>query len=105
MQMPDGPERDQALEMLSRDYPGLSKTARTSQEQGFEMAMSPGAKGTQLGGRYSTYVAASPLEHLATGLRQYGGFKKMKKAEDDLAGLSTDQQKSLSDMLKSWLDR
>jgi hypothetical protein len=101
--MPPGPDREAALELLSRDYPGLAKTATTSQEQGFEMAMSPGAKGTELGGRYSTYVAANPLEHLASGLRQYGGYKKMNKAEEQLDQLSKDKQRSLMDMLRAGL--
>jgi len=99
--LPPGPQKEAALAALLRDYAGEQSAAQTAQEQGFEMATAPGAQGTQLGGKYSTYVAASPLEHLASGLRQYKGYKGMKESKDKLKELSEQQQKAREDLARA----
>ena len=102
-QMPPGPEREAALAALSRDYAGLQAAAQTRQQRGYEMASEKGPQGTELGGKYSTYVAANPLEHLASGLRRYKGYKDMREADEELGTLSEDKQKTLADLLRSAL--
>lgn len=52
---------------------------------GKSLLATPSAPGQNVG---NTYVAASPLEHLATAMRQYQGVKKTNQAmqgESDLA--------------------
>ena len=101
--MPESPQKAALLAKMARDYQGEQSAAETQQSQGFEMAMSPGAKGTHLGGKYSTYVAANPLEHIASGLRQYKGYKGMKEAREALGSLSKDKQQSIVDLLRAGL--
>ncbi len=100
---PGSPEQQAALAKLARDYQGEQAAAAQQSRQGMEMSGAQTPRGTQTGGRYGTYVAANPLEHLASGLRQYKGYKGMKKAEDKLEGLSKDKQAALIALLRSGL--
>jgi hypothetical protein len=101
--MPPGPERDAAVAQFVADYAGQEKMATQDRNFGEEMAMSPMAQGTQTGGKYGTYVAASPLEHLASGLRQFKGFKDVKDARADQKASSAAKQKAMMDMLSAQL--
>ena len=101
--MPPGPQQEAALAKLARDYQGEQAAAARQSSQGMEMSGTPTPQGTQTGGRYGTYVAANPLQHLASGLRQYKGYKGMKKAEDKLEGLSKDKQAALIELLRAGL--
>ena len=101
--MPPGPQQEAALAKLARDYQGEQAAAAQQSRQGMEMSGAQTPRGTQTGGRYGTYVAANPLEHLATGLRQYKGYKGMEKAEDKLEGLSKDKQAALIALLRAGL--
>ena len=101
--MPPGPAKEAALAALLRDYAGERDTAKADRELGAELIMEDGPSGTQIGGRYSTYVAASPLEHLASGLRKYKGFKDYRKGQDELDQLSKDSQKARTSMFRSGL--
>ena len=98
MAMPPGPEKDAAWAELARDYEGELGGANRTQDFGAEMAMAPGAQGTNTG---ATYVAASPLEHLATGLRTYKGFKDMKEARAEQKALSLAKQAALAKMMRA----
>ncbi len=103
--MPDGPEKDAALAALARDYEGEADLAGAQMKYG-NQAVEAGAPGvTQTGGRFGTTVAANPLEHIASGLRTYGGYKDMREAKDAMKSGSADKQKALLDMLSSALRR
>lgn len=78
--MPPGPAKEAALAAMLRDHTRAKEEIDAERARGEAMMDTPAAKGTHLGGRYSTYVAASPLEHLATALRTYGGAKKIREA-------------------------
>ena len=101
--MPPGAQKEAALAALLRDYQGQTAAAENDMARGQGMADTPMAQGQQLGGRYSTYVASSPLEHLATGLRQYQGNKQAKTAKEKLEELSTQQQQAREGLFRSGL--
>ena len=60
---------------LAQQRGGVAKQAMGI---GQEMASTPSAQGRTV--RNGIYVAASPIEHLATALRQYQGQKAMQNA-------------------------
>jgi hypothetical protein len=101
--MPPGPERDAAVAQFVADYAGQEDMATQDRNFGEEMAMSPMAQGTQTGGKYGTYVAASPVEHLASGLRQFKGFKDVKDARAAQQASSAAKQKALMAMAAAQL--
>lgn len=101
--MPPGPEKDAALAALARDYEGEQSAAMAQQKIGAELMSMGAPKATQTGGRYGTTVAASPVEHLAAGLRTYKGGKDMKEAREMLSSGSKDKKQALLDMLRSAL--
>jgi hypothetical protein len=80
--MPPGPQKEAALAAMLRNYSGEMDRQKDRETMAAELAATPMSKGTHLGGRYKTYVAASPLEHLATAMRQYGGMKAGKQARE-----------------------
>ena len=101
--MPPGPQKEAAMAAILRDYQRETAEADAAMMRGQEMSDSPNAQGQQLGGRYSTYVASSPLEHLATGLRQYQGNKQAKTAKEKLEELSKQQQQAREGLFRSGL--
>ena len=95
-------EQEEALRQLSLAYTDLTKTARDEMDYGFEMATRDMPKGQQAGNnRFSVYVGANPLEHIAAGAEKYMGHKQMKKARGALDDLSADQQSATARMLRS----
>lgn len=93
-EMPDGPEKEEAMEQLFQDYPGLTADAQDRIDKGFEMATQGIAQGGLAGpssNPFTTYVGASPLEHAARGVEKYMGHKQMRQGREEKARLS--QQK------------
>lgn len=90
--MPPGQQKDAALAELLRNYPGEMQALESRTSAADEMAATPMPQGTHLGGRYATYTAASPVEHLASALRQYSGMKAGKKARDEAEELRKAQE-------------
>lgn len=94
-QMPDGPEKEQAMQQLFMDYPGLTESFRDQRDKGFDMATQETAQGTLAGpasNPFTQYVGASPLTHIAQGAEKYMGHKQMREARENLDYLS--KQKS-----------
>ena len=94
MQMEDGPEKEQAMEQLFQDYPGLTADAQDRVDKGFEMATQGMAQGGLAGpsaNPFTRYVGASPLEHIARGAEKYMGHKQMRQGREDLDKLSADK--------------
>lgn len=103
MAMPDGPEKQEELRQLSLDYPGMLEDLAEQREFGESMANSESPRGGVAGpasNPFSYYVAASPVEHAASGMKQYMGHKERKEAQgriDDVRGMQQGQvQKALS---------
>jgi len=93
--MPEGPEKEQALEQLFRDYPGEVEDLESKRDQGFKLATGGIAQGTIAGpasNPYTQYVAASPFEHAANAMKTYQGFKSMKESDAGLKEIR-DQKK------------
>ncbi len=101
--MPDTPEKQKALAALVRSYKEEQAIAQNQSDFGAEAALMPGAQGTQTGGKYGTYVAANPLEHLASGLRTYKGYKDMGEARDNMKEMALEKQKALQAMQAAML--
>lgn len=100
-QMPPGPQKDAMLARLARDYEGEQALGESNLERqrGLADLESPG--GTKLGGRFSTYVAASPLEHVTTAIRRGQGMRGEKEEMGNLKSLSKDKQQAVIDLLRS----
>lgn len=81
-------EQKAAINNLSQDYVGQRDINQQAMDKG-ERDQIQRAKGTSGIGNQNAYVAASPLEHLADGIRGYQG----KKSYDE----SLEAQKLLSD--------
>lgn len=94
-QMPDGAEKEQAMEQLFQDYPGLTADAQDRVNKGFEMATQGIAQGGVAGpasNPFSVYVGANPLEHAAVGIEKYMGHKQMREGRNELKQLSADKE-------------
>lgn len=90
-QMDDGPEKEQAMEQLFQDYPGLTADAQDRINKGFEMATQGTAQGGLAGpsaNPFTVYVGANPLEHAARGAEKYMGHKRMREGRDTMKKLS-----------------
>jgi hypothetical protein len=74
----DTPEKLQAF-MQTGQTPELLGMANQDYATGQGLSQTPSAQGQNVG---NTYVAASPLEHLATALGRYQGGKQMQGARD-----------------------
>lgn len=93
-QMPDGPDKEEAMQQLFQDYPGLMADAQDRIDKGFEMASQGIAQGTLAGpssNPFTRYVGASPLEHAARGAEKFMGHRQMKQGREERARLSEDR--------------
>ena len=102
--MPDGPEKDKALDQLTRDYPGLSEALRSDVDFGEEMALTPMPEGGIAGpssNPFAVYVAGSPLEHAAAGAQKYLGHRERRGARDELDALSAQKQDATDALMRS----
>lgn len=102
-QMPPGPQKQAMLARLARDYQGESDLANRQLDTAEVDARMPSPEGQSLGGRYSTHVAASPLEHVTSAIQRGRGMKKEKEMVKNLQGLSQDKQQAIADFLRSGL--
>ena len=103
--MPDGPEKRAAQAALVRSYADEQKMAQNQNDFGAEAALMAMPEGTQTAGKYGTYVAANPLEHLAAGLRTYKGYKDMGDSRDQMKELAAEKQKALQAMQAAMLQQ
>lgn len=79
-----------ALAALSRDYQAEQADLESQREFGMDQAGTGIAKGAiagPSGNPYTAYMAASPLEHLASGLRTYKGMKDIRESRDSMKKL------------------
>jgi hypothetical protein len=97
--LPPGPQKERAMALMLRDYDAESKVLDSEDKLATDLLAADSPKGTHLGGRYSTYVAASPLEHMATALRQYGGAKKLRQARDAREAMMSDDMENRKRMM------
>lgn len=72
----DTPEKLQAF-MMTSQTPELLGMAQGDYQTGLGLSQTPSAEGQRVGG---TYVAASPLEHLATAIGRVQGGRQMQGA-------------------------
>jgi hypothetical protein len=77
--------------------PERSNIAQGQYNYGQKLAGTPSAQGREVG---KTYVASSPLEHLAVALRNYQGQKMMKDAQSQQQGLLDRQGQGRLDYLR-----
>lgn len=87
-------EQEEWLDKLSTNYPGQIDDLKREQDYYDAEAGTPMAKGIVAGpssNPYTHYVAASPLEHAAVGMRQYRGMKGFREAADERRGIRTAQ--------------
>ncbi len=101
--MPPGPQQDAALAALARDYQGENDLASKQMDYAQEAIGAGTPEATQTGGRFGTTVAANPLQHLASGLRTYKGYKDMSEAQDTMKTGSKAKQEALMAMLRAGL--
>lgn len=96
MSMPEGPDKQAALQDLFMDYPGRAEQLESDRNTGLAMATQRGAKGTNPvpGNPFSVYTAASPIEHAVRGAQAYMGGKQYKESRDELKKLSGAQQRA-----------
>jgi hypothetical protein len=86
--MAQGPQMTE--EQIQRLVEAMAQMSTIPDEQGLSMrelgmgtdlAQTPGAEGTKLG---YTYVASSPLEHLAVALNRYRGIRDQQSAKQQM---------------------
>jgi hypothetical protein len=70
----------QAMSQIST-IPDEQGLAMKQLGMGTDLAQTPGAEGTKLG---YTYVASSPLEHLAVALNRYRGIRDQQSAKQQM---------------------
>lgn len=102
--MPPGPEREQALADLSRDYEGRSSMAEGRVDSAeTELADAMDMPGAETAGSsrnpFAVAVAPSALQYAAKGLRGYRANKDRKAARADLEELSEGKERATSSML------
>lgn len=74
--------------------------ALLDRKQGFsEATQTPSPEGTRTPGPFGTYVAASPLEHAAAGIRRFAGYRQMKNADSKQEALRRRKKQYDSDVM------
>lgn len=99
-QMPDGPEKDLAIEQLFQDYPGLENVIAEQLNQADRMTKDDSAQGINAGGQF---VAASPMAHMSSALKQGIGAYGQQQAYDKMGDLSQDRTDALSGVAQAGL--
>lgn len=87
-QMPDGEEKDELIRQLYQDYEGQEAIIDDAIASAEEALATAPPEGRQAG---DIYVAANPMEHMATALRNIGGAYEKRKANERREGLSADK--------------
>lgn len=95
-------QQEAAIRQLSLDYPGLTDALQGDVDFGEErmMADSPEGRYGPSGNPYSVYVAANPLEHLASGMSKYQGGVERREARKGLDALSKMKQEAVSNAIR-----
>lgn len=89
-------EQQAAIAKLTADYEGRETTLRDELENNYALLTDKGPEGQVAGNnQFSVYVAASPFEHLASGMQKYQAGKSVKSAREGLEGLSKDKEEGL----------
>ncbi len=101
--LPPGPAKDQAIAELTASYADMGSAADSQRAAGVEATMADMPGGMNTAGKYGTYVAASPLEHLASGLRAYKGYKDISEADAQQELMAKQKQQALERMLRAGL--
>ncbi len=96
--MPDGPEKDEAIRVLSQDYEGLTDIADNQLEFANELRNTPTPQGVQAG---QVYVASDPWAHVGQALSRGAGSIGRYKAMKDRQGLSADQESATAALLRA----
>jgi len=95
-QMPDGPDKEQAINQLFQDYEGMEEIIALELESADLNLATQGPEGRQAG---EVYVAADPTEHLGAALRQGIGAYEKRNAMDEKRALSADRTAGLTSMV------
>ena len=99
------PEQQMAELMdIANDFSSRIKQAQGRSEFGEELMMAPGAQGAIAGpssNPYTAYVAAGPLEHLASGLRTYQGVKERREARTEMKEMEDRRQAMLAKIMRA----
>lgn len=98
-------QQAEAIKQLSMDYEGRGATLRDDLEKNYAMMSqaSPQALDGPSGNPFAYTVAASPLEHIATGAMKYMGGKGIKEDKAKLEELSKAQEGGLSAVMQGAL--
>lgn len=93
-------EKEKVLQRLSMDYQGQGDIANEQMATAQALRGTATPEGRQAG---RTYVAANPLEHIASGMKQYQGKQQMDEALARKKELSDMQGKGLQEVMASQL--
>jgi hypothetical protein len=100
-----GPEREKAIAELSTNYEGRKESLRDDLTMSYDQYSSPTPEGRMTSGnQFGYYQAASPLEHIASGMQKYMGGKGMKEARTEREKLSAMQESGQGRVLNSMAD-
>lgn len=106
--MPDGPEKEQAMQQLFQDYPGKMADATDKIDKGFEMATMQPAGMTQAGPAANPFtidVGAGILQHAGNAGMAYMGGKQMREGRDTRAKLSAEMEAANMGVAKAALQQ
>lgn len=101
LKVSDPEAAEQLMTQLYQDYTGQTDIAAGGLERGAGLEDTPGAEGRQVG---NMYVAANPMEHIATALRQNKGRRQYNTSMDRLEGLSADRTAGVKGMAGMMMD-
>jgi hypothetical protein len=93
-------QQSQFLQMLATDFAGKGAAAESDMSRADAIRQGEGPQGRFVG--QNTYVAASPLEHLASGMQKYRAnedFKASRTARDSAATDSDALRKRAMEMI------
>ena len=93
-------EQQQAIERLAMDYQGQNAVADDQMMAAQMLRDTEGAEGQQIG---DVYVAAHPIEHIASAMKQRQGYNQQKEAIERKKELSDMQSMGLQDVIAAEL--
>jgi len=92
-------QQQQFLQLLASDFEGQMSTAESDMTRADAVRQGEGPRGRYAGGMY---VAANPLEHIASGMQKYQAnkdFKTAQTARGDASTRAEELRKQTMDML------
>jgi hypothetical protein len=96
-QMPEGSDKEQAINQLFQDYQGMEEIITLELETADQNIDTPSPQGRMTG---DVYTAPDPTEHIGAALREGIGQYGRKRALDEKRDLSADRTAGLTSMVK-----